>query len=67
MNRKAIAEIHGDDKQLHAVPCTVLAWSIDFEELRDGIGHYPVAIVETPSGLVRVVPACQITFTEPAR
>lgn len=39
-------------------------WSIDYEELAGGIGHYPCAIVELSDGSVRVVPAFLIEFVE---
>jgi hypothetical protein len=43
---------------------TVLTWSIDFEELNIGIGHYPVAIVEDTNNSIKVIPATFISFSE---
>lgn len=44
----------------------LLAWSIDFQELRDGVGQYPVAIVEfDDTGDVCLVPPCCVRFKNP--
>ena len=38
-------------------------WSMDHEELSDGVGHYPVAIVEdSRTGAVVTVPVSDICF-----
>lgn len=41
-----------------------LSFSTDFEELRDGIGQMPVALVELDNGEVKVVYAEQIQFMD---
>ena len=41
-----------------------IAFTTDFMELQDGIGQYPVAIVELEDGTVQVVYAEQIQFTD---
>ncbi len=43
----------------------LLAWSTDYEELRDGVGQYPVAIVEDlESGRVHSLSVHMISFGE---
>lgn len=37
-------------------------WGIDYEELRDGVGHFSTAIVELEDGTVKNYPACLIQF-----
>lgn len=42
-------------------------FGLDFEELRDGVGQFTVAIVEWPDGSVQLVPVHMIKFVkEPA-
>lgn len=41
-----------------------IAFTTDFMELQDGIGQYPVAIVELEDGAVQVVYAEQIQFMD---
>ena len=43
-------------------PGTLLEWSIDFEELRDGVGQFPVAIISDDSGKVHIVHAESVNF-----
>jgi hypothetical protein len=43
----------------------ILAWSTDFEDLQDGKGQYPVAIIEDlESGKVHSIPVELIRFCE---
>ena len=39
-------------------------FSTDSEELRDGVGHYPVALIESPLGKMHSVPLQLFTFIE---
>lgn len=39
-----------------------LAWGSDFEEMNDGIGQYPVAIIEKDDGTVCYHPASRVRF-----
>jgi hypothetical protein len=39
-------------------------WTVDWEELSQGITHFPVAIVEKDDGTIEVVPARQIQFID---
>jgi len=55
--RQAIATIRGKK-----VPCLWLAWSTQWEELRDGVGQYPVALVEIETGEVVVLNPADIRF-----
>lgn len=41
-----------------------IAFATDFMELQDGIGQYPVAIVELEDGIVQVVYVEQIQFMD---
>jgi hypothetical protein len=44
----------------------LLAWSTDFEELRHGVGQYPVGVVEDcETRHVHVVHASMISFANP--
>lgn len=46
-------------------PGRLLAWSTDFEELRDGVGQFPVGLIEdTETGRVHSVPATLLSFSE---
>jgi hypothetical protein len=36
-------------------PAILLAWGSNFEELRDGVGQYPVGICQMPDGQIRIV------------
>ncbi|MDE7323074.1 MAG: hypothetical protein K2N73_10195 [Lachnospiraceae bacterium] len=41
-----------------------LSWGMDFEELAESVGHFPVAIVELPIGKVITPSAVDITFID---
>ena len=43
-----------------------LGFSTDFEELENGVGNYPVALVETDGGEIRVHPVALVKFLAPA-
>lgn len=38
------------------------AWTTQFEELRDGVGQSPAAIVERETGEIEIIPAENIEF-----
>lgn len=42
-------------------------FSTDFEELRDGVGQFPVAIVEFPDGSLDARPLRLVRFNCPAQ
>ena len=45
----------------------LLTWGTDFEELRDGVGQYPVGVIEDiESAAVDSVPVHLISFAEVA-
>jgi len=47
-----------DRAQFHGFGC-------EYEELRDGVGNYTVAIVEWPDGSVETIPVNCIQFVSP--
>jgi hypothetical protein len=59
-----LAVIDGVERMAEKYSGFLLAWSTDFEELRDGVGQCPVGIVEMSDGNVRIVPAERIRFTD---
>ena len=43
---------------------TIIAVSQEFEELRDGVGHYPVFVIVLDSGLVTSIPCSDSIIEE---
>ena len=39
-----------------------LTWGTDYEELRNGVGQYSIAIVQTPEGLIEGVHISNLKF-----
>ena len=62
MRRKAVYNKPGDNP--HKFDVYVLGFSTNYEELRDGVGQYPVAIIEHMSGMVECVYINTITFVD---
>lgn len=46
-------------------PAVFHEWSVTYDELNDGVGTYPVAIVEWPDGQVDLVYAKLVKFSDP--
>lgn len=53
--RAATLYKYSEGKKVEESPCTVLGLSVEFIELRDGVGQYPAAVVELPDGWLRSV------------
>ena len=69
MNKLRRIEVQGIPAHPHAVPVPRKAvfhcFSTAFEELRNGVGQFPAAIVEYENGTVETVFADRIRFLDP--
>ena len=60
-----VQKFNKDNKCMDGVHCRFIAWGVEPEEFRDGVGNWTVGIIELDDGTLYTTTPSNIRFTKP--